>query len=59
MYYKWTDKGIMIWSSWVDDLISCGDKGKVIQGREKLKQHFDLDEIGELQEYVDCKIEYN
>ena len=59
VYYKWTDKGLMIWSSWVDDIMSCGHRDDVIQGREALKQHFDLDEIGDLTEYVGCKVEYN
>ena len=49
----------MLWSSWVDDLLSCGNKSDVLKGREALKQHFDLDEVGELQEYVGCKVEYN
>ena len=59
VYFKWTEKGIMIWSSWVDDILSCGNKAEVLKGREALKQHFDLDEIGEINEYVGCKINYN
>ena len=49
----------MVWSSWVDDLLSGGDKVDVMKGRMTLKQYFDLDEVGELQEYVGCKVEYN
>ena len=48
-----------IWASWVDDLLSCGQKHEVENGREKIKQFFDLDKVGELSEYVGCKIEYN
>ena len=59
IYFKWTANGLMLWSSWVDDLLSCGDKKEVTKGREALKQHFDLDEIGELKEYVGCKILHN
>jgi hypothetical protein len=59
VYFKWTNEGLMIWSSWVDDLLSCGDKAEVQKGREALKKHFELDEVGELKEYVGCKIEYN
>eukprot|EP00977_Amphora_coffeiformis_P005907 scaffold1252_cov154-Amphora_coffeaeformis.AAC.1 len=59
VYYKWTDEGLMIWSSWVDDLLSCGHKEDVVKGREAIKQHFELDEVGELKEYVGCKVEYN
>ena len=59
VYYRWTDKGLNIWASWVDDLLSCGHKDDVVEGREAIKESFDLDEVGELQEYVGCKIEYN
>ncbi len=30
VYFKWTRNGLMIWSSWVDDLLSCGHKHDVI-----------------------------
>ena len=49
----------MLWSSWVDDLLSCGNKDNVLKGRETLKQHFDLDKVRELKEYVGCKVEYD
>ena len=26
VYYKWTDKGLLIWASWVDDLLNVGPK---------------------------------
>ena len=54
--FKWTDQGLMIWSSWVDDIPSHGNEDKVIEGRQKLKEHFDLDEVGESKEHVGCKI---
>ena len=59
VYFKWTTNGIVIWSSWVDDLLSAGKEEEVKKGRNILKQHFDLDEVGELKEYVGCKVEYN
>jgi hypothetical protein len=59
VYFKWTDQGLMIWSSWVDDILSCGNKEEVIKGRQELKKHFDLDEVGEMKEYIGCKVEYN
>ena len=59
VYYRWTQNGLNIWCSWVDDIMSCGHKNDVDEGREALKQFFDLDEVGELKEYVGCKVEYN
>ena len=32
---------------------------EVLSGRQSLKQHFDLDKVGELKEYVGCKVEYD
>ncbi|MEM9078893.1 MAG: hypothetical protein AAGC43_17765, partial [Bacteroidota bacterium] len=59
VYFCWTDKGLNLWASWVDDLLSCGNEKDVKDGRQAIKQYFDLDEIGELKEYVGCKIEFN
>lgn len=59
VYFRWTARGLSIWASWVDDLLSCGNKEDVVQGRHAIKKFFDLDEVGELKEYVGCKIEYN
>ena len=59
VYFKWGALGLMIWSSWVDDLLSGGNKTDVTAGKQILKQYFDLDEVGEMKEYVGCKVEYN
>ena len=59
VYYRWTNNGLNIWSSWVDDILSAGDKKDVGQGREALKDHFELNEVGDLQEYVRCKVDYD
>jgi len=44
--------------SWVDDCIVCGDKQNVLVEKEKFKEQFDCDDIGELKEYIGCKIDY-
>jgi len=59
VYYRWTNNGLNIWTSWVNDLRSIGNKADVIEGREKLKENFSLDKVGEVSEYVGCKTEYN
>lgn len=59
VYHRWTDQGLNLWASWVDDILSFGSERDVIQGREELKKHFALDEIGEMMEYVGCRIDYN
>jgi len=59
VYFKWEDKKVTLWASWVDDLIGAGTQDHVIAGREEIKKDSDLDEVGELAEYVGCKIDYN
>jgi hypothetical protein len=41
----------------VDDILIAGTETSVAQAKTALKKHFTLDEQGELQEYVGCKIE--
>ena len=59
VYFKWTDNGLMIWSSWVNDLLSCGNKQDVVSGKETLKQCSDLGKVGQSNKCIGCKIEYN
>ena len=59
LYFRWTKNGLNMWTSWVDDLLECGHKSDVIEGKESLKKHFDIDEVGELTEYIGCKVKVN
>ncbi len=58
LYFKWTNQGLVIWMSWVDDYFVCGNKKLVLEEKEKFKKQFECDEVGELKEYVGCKIDY-
>ena len=57
LYFKWTVMGLMLWMSWVDDLLSVGKKETVLQEKEEMKKRFDCDDVGEANEYVGCKVE--
>jgi hypothetical protein len=35
----------------------CGQREAVLQAKEELKKHFKTDDVGELNEYVGCKVE--
>jgi hypothetical protein len=59
LYYLWEDTGLVIWLSWVDDCLICGEKTSVIHAKEEMKKRFDCDEVGELAEYVGCKVDHN
>jgi hypothetical protein len=43
----------------VDDCIICGEKASVIHAKEEMKKRFDCDEVGELAEYVGCKVDHS
>jgi len=56
LYYKWTDGGLVLWISWVDDYLFVGPDDIVTKTKNKLMEVFDCDDVGEAQEYVGCKL---
>ena len=60
LYFKWKDgTKLNIWLSWVDDLLNLGNEADVNEACDELKMHFDCDDLGKLEEYVGCKVDYN
>ena len=59
LYYKWVDGHLVLWMSWVDDCFVCGKDKAVKDAKAKMMEEFDCDDLGPLQEYVGCKIDYN
>ena len=59
LYFKWTIHGLVLWVSWVDDCLVCGTRKAVDIAKSQMKGNFSCDEIGELKEYVGCKINHN
>ena len=58
MYYQWTVGGsLMVWLSWIDDCVCFGEQAEVEKSRDKMKQLFDCDDVGDMNEYVGCKID--
>ena len=49
----------MIWLSWVDDCLICGPHEQVEIAKQNMMKRFECDEVGELKEYVRCKVDYN
>ena len=45
--------------SWVDDCLIMGEKKTVVETKERLKQYFECDDLGEAKEYVGCAIKYD
>jgi hypothetical protein len=59
LYSYWFKGRLVLWMIWVDDCFIAGDKARVLQEKERMKQLFDCEDIGEMTEFVGCKVEYN
>eukprot|EP00957_Ditylum_brightwellii_P026963 2038523-Ditylum_brightwellii.AAC.1 len=57
MYYKWTLAGLVIWLSWINDCMVWGPKSVVPAESKAFTNQFECDDVGEVNEYVGCKIE--
>jgi len=57
LYFKWTAIGLVLWISWVDDCVSVGRKELVLSAKKGMTDRFDCDEVGELTEFVGCKLD--
>lgn len=51
--------GLLLWLSWVDDCLNVGEKQLVLKETGKLQSLFDCDDVGEMKEYVGCKVDWN
>ena len=56
VYFRWTAEGLVLIASWVDDLLMCGKRESVMSVKKELFSHLTCDDVGELTEYVGCKI---
>jgi hypothetical protein len=59
LFFKWTTYGLVVWISWVDDFLICGPKEGVMESKAQMMDVFECDDIGEMKEYVGCKVERN
>ena len=57
LYYAWTKYGLVTWISWVDDCLVCGSPEGVKIAKAQMMNQFDCDEIGNMDEYVGCKVD--
>jgi hypothetical protein len=59
LYFAWTINGLVLWVSWIDDCLVLGNKAGMQTAKEQMMMRFDCDEVGNMDEYVGCKLERN
>ena len=57
LYFKWTVTGLVVWLSWIDDCMVWGKAEQANKEKDGFVDRFDCDDIGEVKEYVGCKID--
>jgi hypothetical protein len=57
LHFKWTVRGLIIWISWIDEFLVCGNKQSVMEAKDMMGKIFDCEDVGEMNMYVGCKIE--
>ena len=57
LYYQWTAEGLVLWVSWIDDCLCVGKRSAVLAAKTELMKRFDCEDVGELTEYVGCKVD--
>jgi hypothetical protein len=58
--YAWTKQGLVIWLSWTNNCLVIGQTEGVKKAKKRMTDCFDhCDIIGNMNEYVGCKIERN
>jgi hypothetical protein len=55
----WTKLGLVIWLSWIDNCLVIAQSEGVRKAKKMMTDWFDCDIIGNMDEYVGCKIERN
>ena len=59
LYFKWIGNELVLWTTWIDDCFILENPELVEEAKAGMKQHFDCDDVGELNEYVGCKVKHN
>ena len=55
LYYKWTEQGLDIAVSWIDDNLIVGNEANVAQTKADQMDQFDCKDCGELNERLGNK----
>jgi hypothetical protein len=56
-YHQWGEDRLILIGSWIDDNLIIGSKKAAEKAKKELMQRFDCKDSGDLEEYIECKIE--
>ena len=56
VFFKWTDFGILLMCSWIDDYLIVGNRVDVLTAKKQFADVFECEDDGEMKEHVGCKI---
>ena len=45
LYFAWTDHGLVIWVSWINDCLVVGEKKAVLIAKKQMIDIFDCEEV--------------
>ena len=57
IFYKYVNVHMVLFILWVDDCCICGNKQAVLQAVKDFASILDCKDLGELKEYVGCKVD--
>ena len=57
LYFSWTEDGLVIWVSWIDDCLVVGSDKAVAKAKRAMMERFECEDVGDIVEYVGCKID--
>ena len=57
LYFAWTEDGLVIWVSWIDDYLVVGSDKAVAKVKRAMMGRFECEDVGDIVEYVGCKID--
>ena len=59
LYHCWEWGRLTLWVTWVDNCLIASVLSIVAKAKEKMKLCFDCNNIGRMEEYVGCKVQYD
>ena len=61
LYFKWdATHGLIVWLSWIGDLLVFNKcEACVLAEVQGIKEVFDVDDVGPLEDYLGCKLDFN